>query len=53
MSTTHQSLICQQAHYGRAVFPPPDEESVSGKKLDFFREQRPDTHLTAAEPEEE
>ncbi|MEU4359419.1 hypothetical protein [Streptomyces virginiae] len=41
LSTTHQSLICQQALYNKIVFRTPDEEVMFGKKMDFFEEQRP------------
>ncbi|MGW2540433.1 hypothetical protein ACWC5I_06040 [Kitasatospora sp. NPDC001574] len=41
LSTSDQSLICQQALYGKSVFPTGEAEELFGKKLDFFESQRP------------
>ncbi|MFE2175819.1 hypothetical protein [Kitasatospora sp. NPDC059462] len=42
LSTSDQSLICQQALYGKSVFPTGGAEELFGKKLDVFESQRPD-----------
>ncbi|MGW2788211.1 hypothetical protein ACWC3X_44940 [Streptomyces populi] len=42
LSASDHSSICQCALYGKIVFPTGEAESLFGKKLDLFEDQRPD-----------
>ncbi|MET7534714.1 hypothetical protein [Streptomyces goshikiensis] len=46
LSAADQSQICQQALYGKTVFPTGEAEAMFGKKLDFFEKQRSDQAAT-------
>ncbi|MFE1444088.1 hypothetical protein [Streptomyces sp. NPDC058739] len=41
LSASDHSSICQCALYGKIVFPTGEAESLFGKKLDLFEDQRP------------
>ncbi|MGW0955397.1 hypothetical protein [Streptomyces sp. NPDC002545] len=53
LSESDHSWICQCALYGKAVFPTGEAESLFGKKLDLFEDQRPgeDRPLTDSTPD--
>ncbi|MFJ2736064.1 hypothetical protein [Streptomyces sp. NPDC087317] len=53
LSESDHSLICQCALYGKIVFPTGEAETLFGKKLDMFEDQRPsgDQTLTDSTPD--
>ncbi|MFJ9483443.1 hypothetical protein ACIRRI_52595 [Streptomyces mirabilis] len=42
LPASDHSLICQCALYGKIVFPAGEADTLFGKKLDMFEDQRPD-----------
>ncbi|WRZ96361.1 hypothetical protein OHB54_46265 (plasmid) [Streptomyces sp. NBC_01007] len=53
LSASDHSSICQSALYGKIVFPAGEAESLFGKRLDLFEDQRPggDQALTDSMPD--